>query len=512
MRKIRDIIRLHQDGELSANRIAVCLNLARSVVQECLRRVRAAKLTWPLPVELDDTKLEEMLYPSRPKPGCRTVPDWSQIHQEMKKKGVTLELLWHEYQEQAELPYSYTQFCHLYRKWVGKLNLVMRQEHKAGEKLFVDWSGKTASVTDPSTGEVKPAQIFVAVWGASNYTYAEASWTQETPNWIGAHIRAFEFFGGLPEIVVPDCTKTAVIKTDRWDPELNLHYSEMSRHYRVAVIPARPGKPKDKAKVEKGVQVVQRWILAAIRHRTFLSLEELNSAIKDLLEDLNHRPFKKLDGTRATLFHGIDKPAMRPLPQQRYEDEEWRKAKVHPDYHVEVQGHYYSVPYQLVGRVVEIRVTPVVVECFHGGLRVASHRRDGRPRKHSTIREHMPRAHQTYLDWTPERLLNWAAKIGPSTTQLIKTTLDSTEHPQLVFRRCLGVLSLEKQYGCVRLDAACRRALTFGHWSCSSLRSMLKHGLEEKVVQLPLLPPIRHENVRGREYYGPDSQTESESG
>lgn len=512
MRKIRDIIRLHCESGLSANRIASSLNVARSVVQECLRRIKAAGLTWPLPADLDDGTLEARLYPSPRPVGVKTLPDWSHVHQQMRRKGLTLELLWHEYQEAAAEPYSYAQFCHLYRQWTGKLNLVMRQEHRAGEKLFVDWSGQTATVTDPETGEVKRTQIFVAVWGASNYTYAEACWSQETYNWIGAHVRAFEYFEGVPAIVVPDCTKTAVTKCDRWDPELNLHYSQMARHYGTAIIPARPRRPKDKAKVEKGVQVVQRWILAALRNQQFFSLEELNRAIWILLEELNHRKFKKWDGTRATFFNTIDKPAMKQLPQQRYEDDEWRKAKVHPDYHVEVKGAYYSVPYQLIGKVVEVRITPTVVECFHENIRVASHRRD-RQRKHSTYREHMPRAHQTYLDWTPERLVSWASKIGPSTTKLIKTTLESTEHPQQAYRRCLGVLSLEKQFGCDRLDAACRRALTFSYWSCASIRSMLKHGLEEKVVQLPILSPTLHENVRGRDYYvTPENLTESELG
>lgn len=512
MRKIRDIIRLHSESGLSANRIALSLNVARSVVQECLRRIRAAELTWPLPADLDDNALESKLYPRERPVGAKTPPDWPYIHQQLRRKAVTLELLWHEYQAQAPMPYSYGQFCHLYRKWANHLNLVMRQDHKAGDKLFVDWSGKTASVTDPETGEVRQAQVFVAVWGASNYTYAEACWSQEMHNWIGAHVRAFEYFGGVPALVVPDCTKTAITKYDRWDPDVNLHYSQMARHYGTAILPARPRRPKDKAKVEKGVQVVQRWILAVLRNQQFFSLEELNGAIARLLEELNHRKFKKFDDTRATLFHTIDKPAMKPLPQLRYEDDEWRKAKVHPDYHIEVKGHYYSVPYMLVGKVVEVRVTPTVVECFHDNIRVASHKRDGRLRKHSTYREHMPRAHQSYLDWTPERLVSWAAKFGPSTTKLIKTTLESTEHPQLVFRRCLAVLSLEKHFGCDRVEAACRRALTFSHWSCASLRSMLKHGLEEKVVQLPILPPLRHENVRGREYYvATNSLTENES-
>lgn len=502
MRKIREIIRLHFENKLSGNAIAQSCNVSRSVVQECIRKAQRQNLSWPLPDDLDDVRLEQLLYPGNSVPGSRTAVDWEYIHREKRRPSVTLELLWQEYYEQAEKPYSYPQFCRLYLAWRKKLNLVMRQEHRAGEKLFVDWAGDTVRVRNQETGEVKDAQIFVAVWGASNYCYAEACWSQELNNWIGAHIRAFEFYGGVPEILVPDNTKSGVIKADRFDPELNVHYHQMARHYGTAIVPARPYKAKDKAKVEKGVQVVQTWILASLRNRDFFTLEELNAAIANLLDSLNNRPFKKLKGSRASWFNNIDRPAMKPLPSSRYEDEEWRKSKVHPDYHIEVHGHYYSVPYHLIGEVLDIRITPTTIECLFKNNRVASHKRDSRQSKHTTLREHMPKAHQKYLDWTPERFISWASKVGPATCELVKLALDSGDHPQQGFRRCFGILSLEKDFGAQRLESACIRALSVRCWSPSSLRSMLKHGLDRTVIQLPLvLPSTNHENLRGPRYY-----------
>lgn len=502
MRKIREILRLHFEAGLSTNQIAASCNVARAVVQECMRRVRASGLAWPLPEELDDGSLERLLYPgAHPNNAC-TPPDFEQMNRENRRRGVTLELLWHEYQEKVEYPYSYSQYCRLYKQWQKKLNLVMRQQHKAGEKLFIDYAGQTARVIDPETGEIRKAQIFVAVWGASNYCYAEAVWTQKVPDWIASHVRAFEFFGGVPEVLVPDNLKSGITKVDRWDPEVNVHYLQMAKHYKTAIVPARPGKPKDKAKVEKGVQVVENWILAAIRNRDFFSLEELNAAIAELLDLLNNKPFKKLKGSRAGWFQSLDKPAMKPLPSTRYEDENWLKVRVHPDYHVEIEKHFYSVPYHLIGEQLDARVTPSTVELIHKNIRVASHIRDKRPYKHSTQREHMPKAHQKYADWTPGRFITWSKRIGPATSQLVSDTLDSAEdHPQQKFRRCLAVLSLEKDFGAERLEAACRRALELSYWSPSSLRSMLKHGLDRKVIQLPILPAIAHENIRGPEYY-----------
>lgn len=505
MRKIREIMRLHFEVGLSANSIASSCNCARSVVQECLRKVKAAKLSWMQASQMDDAALETLLYPGPGKyPRAPVAPDWDYIHREKRKKGVTLELLWHEYQEQVPVPYSYSQFARLYQRWCKLLNVVMRQEHIAGQKLFVDYAGQTAKVTDRQSGEVRFAQIFVAVWGASNYSYAEATWKQDLPSWIGSHVRAFEFFGGVPEILIPDNLKSAVTKPDRWDPELNVHYVEMARHYGTGIVPARSKKPRDKAKVEKGVQLVENWILAALRNREFFSLEELNGAIAELLDALNNRTFKKMKGTRASWFNALDRPAMKPLPATRYEDEDWLKARVHPDYHVEVKKHFYSVPYQLIGEQLDIRLTQTAVECFFKNNRVASHKRDERAGKHTTIRDHMPKAHQKYAEWTPERLLNWAAKIGAATEHLIRTTLDAGEDvPQQRFRRCLGVLALEKDFGAARVEAACRRAAHLPGWSPSSLRSMLRNGLDRKVIQLPL-PPLAvtsHENIRGAEYY-----------
>jgi transposase len=516
MRKIREIMRLHFELGLTANSIARSCNSARSVVQECLRKIKAAKLSWDQAQGMDDCALEALLYPGSGKyPRHPVVPDWDHVHREKRRKGVTLELLWHEYQENVPVPYSYSQFARLYQAWCKQLNVVMRQEHIAGQKLFVDYAGHTAKVIDRSTGELRTAQIFVAVWGASNYCFAEATWKQDLPSWIGSHIRAFEFFGGVPEIVVPDNLKSGVTKPDRWDPELNVHYLQMARHYGTAIVPARPYKPRDKAKVEKGVQLVENWILAAVRNREFFSLEELNAAIAELLDLLNNRPFKKLKGTRAAWFNALDRQAMKQLPALRYEDEAWLKARVHPDYHVEVNKHFYSVPYHLIGEQLDIRVTQSIIECFYKNNRIASHKRDERTGKHTTVREHMPKAHQKYAEWTPGRLLNWAAKIGPATRALIAATLDEGEDvPQQRYRRCLGVLALEKDFGPERLEAACRRAASLPGWSPSSLRSMLRNGLDRKVIQLPLppLPIYTHENIRGPEYYRNLEAAEEDSG
>ena len=379
----------------------------------------------------------------------------------------------------------------------------MRQEHKAGEKLFVDYCGQSVDVTDPTTGEINEAQIFVAVLGASNYTYAEATFSQSLPDWIGAHQRAFHFFGGVSELVVPDNLKSGVSKPCRYEPELNPTYQDFAEHYQTAVLPTRVRKAKDKAKVEVGVLFVERWILASLRNRRFFSLVELNQAIAGLLEKLNNRPFKKLPGTRRKLFEALDKPALRPLPQTPYQFAEWKKARVHIDYHVEVQGHYYSVPYQLTGRQLDVRITAHTIECFHKGQRAASHLRRYKPGGFSTLPEHMPKSHREYSKWTPDRLLNWASKTGPCTAKLAKGVMESRAHPQQGFRSVLGILRLEKMYGPQRLEAACNRALEIKSISYKSVSSILKRGLdltaaEDKKKETPLLD---HQNIRGAGYY-----------
>jgi transposase len=504
MRKISEVLRLHFASGLSHRQIAQSCGISRPVVKAYVQRAEAAGLTWPLPAEIDDAQLEARLYPVLPPAprASRAVPYWTEIHQALQTKGVTLYLLWQEYKAVHPDGFQYTAFTDRYRQWRGQLDVVMRQVHRAGEKLFVDYAGPTVPIVDRATGEIRPAQIFVAVLGASSYTYAEATWTQQSPDWIGSHVRAFGFFQAVTEILVPDNLKSGVTAAHRYEPDLNPTYLEMAQHYGIAVIPARSKKPRDKAKVEVGVQVVERWILARLRHQTFFSLAALNAAIQDLLHDLNHRPFKKLPGNRAERFATIDRPAMRPLPEIPYVFAEWRKVRVNIDYHVEVDKHYYSVPYGLVGLQIEARLTQHTVELLHKGKRVASHPRSSQPHAYSTQTEHMPKAHREYAQWTPQRLIEWAAKTGPATQAVVNSILRARRHPQQGFRSCLGIMRLGKTYTPERLEAACERALKLQAMSYKSIESILKRRLED--APLPAestTTPITHENLRGPEYY-----------
>jgi transposase len=420
--------------------------------------------------------------------------------------------LWLEYKEIHPTGYQYSYFCDLYREWAGRLDLPMRQNHRAGEKLFVDYAGQTMPVVDRSTGEVHQAQIFVAVSGASNYTYAEATATQTLADWIGSHVRTFAFMGGVHELIVPDNLASGVTSPCRYEPEANPAYQELAAHYNTAVLPARVRKPRDKAKVESGVLGVERQILARLRNRTFFSLAELNAAIKALLVEYNNRPFQKLPGSRRSMFESIDRPALKPLPVQPYQYGEWKKATVNIDYHVEVDRHYYSVPYQLVKKKVEVRLTSATVECFYDGKRVASHLRSRQPGRHTTIAEHMPKPHREYAAWTPERLVRWAAKSGGATAKLVENILQSRVHPQQGFRSCLGIMRLGKQYGPQRLEAACARALVINALSYRSIVSILKTGLDQQPVSTPPpQPTIEHANVRGPEYYQDPRPTQGET-
>jgi transposase len=504
MRKIKEVLRLQASG-MSNRKIAVCCGVGRSAVAEYLHRAAAAGLRWPLPTELSDSAIEQRLFPptSTNVIRDRTQPDWQWVHGELKRKGVTQFLLWQEYLEQHPSGYQYNWFCDRYRHWRGKLDVVMRQDHRTGEKLFVDYAGQRVPIVNQHTGELREAQIFIAVLGASNYTYAEATWSQALPDWIGSHQRTFSFLGGVPEIVVPDNLKSGVSRACLYDPDLNPTYQDMAEHYGIAVIPARIRAPKDKAKVEIGVLVVERWILAALRNRTFFSLNELNQAIRKLLIRLNDRPFRKLPGCRKELFTALDQPALRALPGSTYTYAEWKKVRVHIDYHVEVGRHYYSVPYALIKKQLDARITDHTVECFYQNQRVASHVRSHLQGGHSTVREHMPKSHQQYSAWSPARFIQWAEKIGPSTAGVITQALSSRRHPQQSYRTCLGILRLEKSYGDQRLEAACGRALLLGSYRYQSIESILKHGLDSKpLLEQPELElPDDHDNIRGPSYY-----------
>ena len=504
MRKIEEILRLKYEGGLSHRAIGQSCAVSAGTVSDYVSRAKAAGLSWPLPEGVSGEKLEAMLFPRYPQTAERQIsqPDWAEVHKELRHKGVTRSLLWVEYRQAHPEGYSYSQFCYHYRQWVKQLNPIMRQKHRAGEKVFIDYAGQTMPVIAPETGEVKQVQIFVAVLGASNYTYAEAHASQSLSNWIGAHVRMLAFLGGVPEVLVPDNLKAGVKSPHRYEPDVNPTYQEFARHYGVAVVPTRSRKPKDKAKVEVGVQVVERWILARLRHRTFFSLVELNQAIRELLTELNDRPMKHLGQTRRELFIELDQPALKPLPSQPYEFAHWKKARVHIDYHIAFEKHYYSVPYTLMGKEVEIRVTEKIVEIFHQRQLRAAHPRAHLPGRYSTRRDHMPPAHRAVSGWSPERFQRWAEEIGPQTGQLIAAVLDGRFHPQQAYRSCLGILGLGKRYGNGRLEAACRRAWSAGIHSYKGVHNILKHKLDQVAAEQPPATSLpTHDNIRGQNYY-----------
>ena len=505
MRKIREVLRLSLADGLSRRLVGAATGLPYTTVADHLARARAAGLGWPLPDDLDDAALEARLFSSAARPAGpgRPLPDWADVHRELRRKGVTLQLLWLEYKERHPDGYQYTQFVERYRRWARGLDVVMRQEHRAGEKLFVDYPGQTLPIVDPETGEFSQAELFVAVFGASSYTYATATASQALPDWIGAHVGAFEFFGGVPAILVPDNLRSGVSRADRYEPDINRTYAELAAHYGCAVIPARPYKPRDKAKVEVGVQVAERWILAALRNRTFFSLAEANGAIRERLVWLNERPFRKLPGSRASLFAELDAPALRALPARRFEYATWKTATVNIDYHVELDRHWYSVPYQLVGQQADVRLAATTVEVFVKGRRVASHLRSPKPGRHTTEPDHMPESHRRHLEWSPGRIVRWAEQTGPATGALVAAILASRPHPEQGYRSCLGILRLGRRYGPERLEAAAVRALAIGARSYRSVESILRTGLDRQPLpDAPASGPARrHENVRGGTYY-----------
>lgn len=502
MRKVREVLRLHFGAGLSIRKVARSCNIAHSTVREYVRRAQTAGLGWPLPAEMDDARLEATLLRRSNYNTKRPLPDMNYLHTEMCRKSVTLQLLWHEYKQAHPDGYQYTQFCEHYRRGRKRLDLCLRQEHRAGEKVFVDWAGQTVPIADRHTGDITFASIFTAVLGASNYTYAQAFPSQILVHWITAHIHAFEFFNGCPEIVVPDNLKTGVKKPCRYEPELNPLYHDMAVHYGTAVIPARVRKPKDKGKVEAGVLLVERWILAVLRNRTFFSIAELNTAIWEHLEPLNNKKFKKLPTTRRELFETLDRPALKPLPEQRYSFVDWKTAKVNLDHHIEVDRHFYSIPYQLTGEQVDVRLGAQVVEVLYKNRRVASHMRSYVPGRATTCSEHRPKAHQEYLDWTPSRIIRRAGEIGPHTEKLVEIIMASKPHPEQGYRSCLGIIRLAKRYSPERLEAACKRSLIIKSHSYKSVNSILKTGLDQAPLKKQTTKPGPvHQNIRGPEYY-----------
>lgn len=505
MRHLREILRLKYEGRLSHRAIAHACSVGVGTVSEYARRAKEAGLSWPLPEDLDDTALEARLFKKPVDAGItRQDPDFGWVHRELRRPGVTLQLLWHEYVETHPGGYRYSQFCERYRRWARKLHPSMRQVHRAGEKTFIDYSGKKPHLVHRLTGEEIPVELFVSALGVSSYVYAETSLSQDLPSWIGSHIRMVEFYGGSTEIWVPDNLKSGITTPCSYEPEANRTYADLAEHYGAVVIPARPGHPKDKPKVEVSVLLVQRWILAALRNRVFFSLAELNEAIWEKVGEINRRLMKQLGASRQELFERLDRPALKPLPVSRYETRQWRPCRVNIDYHVEVDHNYYSVPHGLLHEKVEARFTQSTVEVFFKGHRVASHARLSGRGRYSTQSEHMSAAHRAHAEWTPSRLISWGEKTGPATGRVVAEILRRFPHPEQGYRSCLGLLRLAKAYGPDRLEAACVRAERLGSPRYRTAKNILASGtdrllFEEETLLTPSLPP--HENIRGAGYY-----------
>ena len=507
MSKIRQTLKLLADGRMSRRQVAAALNISKTTVADIALFARAAGVDAAQAGQLSDEALRARLYPpSRPRVSRLIEPDYAWMHQELKRASVTLQLLWEEYHgANGELAYRYSAFCQRYRTWAKGLKRSMRQIHPGGERLFVDYAGQTVPVTDPQTGEIRPAQIFVAVLGASNYTWACATRGQTAEDWVGAIIGALEFMGGSPRLLVPDQPRALIANPDAYEPETARLLQELSDYYRLPVLPARPRRPRDKPKVEVGVKIVERWILARLRNRRFFSLAELNEAIAELLVPFNERPFKQLPGCRRSAFETLDRPALAALPAQPMVIGQFKAARVSIDYHVALDRHYYSVPHQYVGKVVELRITPTTVEAVIGGRRIAAHARSYVPGRHTTVAEHMPASHRAHAQWTPASLIGWGERIGAATAAVVRWQMDNRPHPEQGYRACLGLMRLARQYSPQRLEAACARALTIHAPYYRSIESILKAGLDRHqpdplASQDGAMP--EHDNVRGPAYYG----------
>jgi transposase len=506
MSKIRHTLQLLQSGNLSTRQIGAALGISKSTVSEIASYTRAAGLDWEQAQNLSDDELQARLYrPPVARQSRHLEPDYAQIHSELKRAGVSLQLLWEEYQQQHQgAAYKYSAFCQKYQEWAKRLKRSMRQTHEAGDKLFVDYAGQTVPLVDAATGEIRQAQVFVAVLGASNFTYACATPTQKAADWVASIIATLEFIGGVPRLLVPDQPRALMARPDRYEPTNHRLLEELSQHYGLPVLPARPAKPRDKPKVEVAVQIVERWILARLRNQRFFSLGALNKAIAELLQDLNQRPFKKLPGCRSSAFASLDQPVLKPLPQTRMQIARFKPARVNIDYHVELDGHYYSVPHRLVGEMVELRISATTVEVLHGQLRVAAHALNPRRGAHTTPPEHMPASHRAHLQWTPAKLIAWAERIGAATAAVVRWQMEHRAHPEQGYRSCLGLMRLGREYGSVRLEAACARAQSIRAPHYKSIASILSCGLDLRPLDAPIPSQASlplHENVRGPDYY-----------
>lgn len=499
MRKIKDVLRLKLDAKLSHEQIAAALSISKGVVTKYVGLAAAADLNWPAVQGCDEAALERRLWVAPPKPRGHVQPDFGRFHQELHRKGMTRMLLWEEYRADyaSSQTYSYSQFCDNYRRFAKQLKRSMRQIHRAGEKLFIDFAGPTIALSDGSR-----AHIFVAAMGASSYTFACATPRETMADWLESTARALSFYGGVTPLIVPDNPRALIPDANRYEPRSNDTVLDFARHYGTSILPARPYHPQDKAKVESAVQIVERWIMARLRHQQFASVHEVNNAIMPLLKQLNERPFQKLPGSRASTFAALDAPALLPLPLQRYELARFKTVKVHLDYHVEVERHRYSVPHALVGQVLEARITTSVVEIMHRGQRVASHAHNSRHGGFTTISTHMPAAHRAHMEWTPQRLIHWGQSIGPATAVAVTRLLEVNKHPEHGYRACLGLLSLAKRYGKPRLEASCTLALQIGACQYRHVRDILANNRDQSTPTTAgdWISPD-HAHVRGPGYY-----------
>lgn len=511
MRRVRDILRLKFEIGLSGRDVARRSGIGATTIREMLKRFEVSGLEWPLAPALTDAELEERLYgkaATRQGQRRRSEPDWPAINRELKRKHVTLQIVWDEYIAADPDGYRYSRFCELYRGWESRLPVTMRQIHLGGDKMFVDYAGDTVPViVDRRTGKTQGAHIFVAVLGGSSLSFALATWTEKLPDWIEGHVQALAYFGGVPALIVPDNPKVAVIRACFYDPDINKTYAELAAHYGTSLLPARPRRPRDKAKVEALVRIVERWLLGKLRRQRFYSLADVNAAIAGMLKALNdERVLRAYRKTRRQLFEEIDLPHLKPLPAEPFVLAEWKRRKAGIDYHVEFDGHFYSIPYRHARTDVELRATRRTVEIFLHGDRIACHMRGSGDGKHTTLAEHMPSSHRRYAGMTPAALLKSADAIGPNTALFCKRVLERRPHPEQGFRTCLGVVRMAKVFGSARLEAACERALEIGALSYGSVKSILDSRLDGKPVvrrgdDLDQTLDLFHTNIRGSTYY-----------
>ena len=501
MRKAKKVLAFHFDEARSARAIAIHCGLARRTVALVLERFAASGLSWPAARDLDDEALEAALYPV-PREALAEDVDWAKVEKDLSRRGMTLKLLWQEWRETHPDGMSYVTWCRRFRHWRPRRDVTMRQNRRPGERLFVDYAGMTVPIL--IDGVEHQAQVFVASMGVSGRLYAEATLSQKIDDWCASHVRCFEDMGWAPRVVVPDNVKAAVKQPSRYEPVLNETYADLLDHYGVEGFPARVKKPRDKALVENGVLHGERWILAPLRNHVFHDLASLNRAIAVQVEKINARPYA--DGTgenRQRRFESVDLPHMKPLPTRRWQRTQWRQNTVHPDYHIAIERHFYSVPHEYVGKEVDVRLRGQVIDVFHRGRQIASHLRSTARGRATTVEEHRPVAHQRAgVEETRARLEQRARDLGPHVHAFVAALMARQNNPEYGFRSCYGVLRLANNHQPERFDDACRYALELGTRTYRSLDNILRTGADlANAGPEPETAPIDHSNIRGAEHY-----------